>query len=352
VSDTDDQLDQPEKLRVIGDRINEAVRIVIVSHVSPDADTVGTALGLSDILRALGKDVTVLVPTPAMSNLRRIPGWDEVVFNADEAKRCVHDADMIIAVDSTGLTRFGNWKWVLEYAKAHSITTVNLDHHASNQYYADFDYVDKDAPAAAAVITRLAQMMNWPISPRAATDLFAGLSSDTGNFQSRAAGWEAFSVAAILLRAGADKGKVARIMGGRGMTLQEVRLVGMAYQNVVINSDGVAYVGISTQMLAEAGMQPQDSKIVLWKLGELLGWRVMINMTQKPRGQYAVSVRTRGPISAIDIAGAFGGGGHYHAAGVAMFGGTLEGNLAKIVEHATNVVTGRAAQGPDTGLAA
>jgi bifunctional oligoribonuclease and PAP phosphatase NrnA len=343
---------QLEKLKVIGGKINEATRIVIVSHVSPDADTVGTALGLSDILREQGKDVTVLVPTPAMSNLRGIPGWDEVVFDENEARRRVGKAEMIIAVDNTGLTRFGNWKWVMEYAKDHGVTTVNLDHHDTNSEYADFNYVEPDAPAAAVVITRLAQVMEWNISPRAATDLFAGLSSDTGNFRGKAAQWEAFLTGAHLLKAGADKGTVARITGGRGMTLQEVRLVGMAYDNVVVNSDGVAYVGISQEMLARAGIAPEDSKIVLWKLNELMGWKAMVVMTERRRGQFAVSVRTRHGYSAIDIAGAFGGGGHYNAAGVAMYGGTLERNLAKVVARATEVVRGKAAPGPDVGLAA
>ena len=343
---------QLRRLRSIGNKIDAAQNVVVMSHGAPDADTVGTALGLAEILKARGKTVTVLVPTPAMTMLHAIPGWNDVVFDQAEARRRVGAADMVIAVDTTGLGRFGNNRWVFHEAKKRGITTVNLDHHDTNDNFADLNYVEPDAPAAGVVVTRLAKTMKWDIPPRAATDLYTAICSDTGVFMGRAATWEAFSFAAQLLQDGADRGAVSKIFGKPRLSLAEAKLVGAALQEVTLNANGVAYVGVSTEMLQKAGLGAQDSKIVLWRLQELVGWRVMIVMTEKPNNQFAVSVRTRGSVSAEAIATAFGGGGHFNAAGIGMSGGTLQANLDKVVRRADAVVTGRAVEGPGSQLAA
>lgn len=301
------------RLGEIGIALAGAQRIVILSHVNPDPDTVGSAIGLSEILRGLGKQTTVLVPSPVTGSIPDIAGWQTVTNDETAARNAVERADFVISVDNTKLDRFGNWSWVLPRAKQLGITTANIDHHLDNAKFADLNYVAADAASNTMLIYKLAKEMRWSINPTAANALFAGLRSDTGGFKYPAGNYAAtFRVAAALAKLGAD----AAVIGDEQDQLSSGQLRLLAYATMArVDSGALSYVCITQDMLRRAGINAVDAYAVVGQLSRRRETKLLAVLMEYGPDNIRLSVRSRAPYDARAVACKFGGGGHTLAAG-------------------------------------
>ena len=154
-------------------RLMQANKILIFSHVKPDGDAFGSALGLMWLLRTQGKAVDVSFADPVPINLRYLPGQHEV----DD--RSIEGYDLVVAVDGSDEKRYGNHFSVFWEAKQEANHEalpflLGIDHHKTNTQFADLNWVDSNYVATAQMIYRLAQHAGWPICSEAAICLATG----------------------------------------------------------------------------------------------------------------------------------------------------------------------------------
>jgi bifunctional oligoribonuclease and PAP phosphatase NrnA len=302
-------------LRTIGDALAASRHVVILSHANPDPDTVGSAIGLSELLRGLGVETTVLVPSPWTVSLTRVAGWSTVTQDEAAARAAVEAADFVISVDNTSPERLGNWGWVFGRARERGVRTANIDHHIDNSRFGDLNHVADSVPTCTMLIYRLAQEMGWTLNPVAANALFAGLRSDTGGFRFPFGDDypSIFEVAARLAEAGADPAAVAQWQVA--LTATELQLLGEAIRSFHVDSDGYGYVCVTREMMERCNAEPTEAYAVVAELGRLDTLKVLTVMTESAPGETRVSVRSKPPYNAAAIARSIGGGGQQLAAG-------------------------------------
>ena len=147
---------------------------LLVCHISPDGDAIGSLLGLMWLLRARGKAVTALSQDGVPENLRFLPGSAAVATEATDAH------DLLIALDCSDPGRLGK---VGEDTHLNRLPLVNIDHHITNPHFGAVNIVDPLAASTAELLCQLVQALGWEMPINAAQCLLAGIVSDTLGFR-------------------------------------------------------------------------------------------------------------------------------------------------------------------------
>ena len=163
-------------LSEIASLVREAESIVIISHVRPDGDAVGSQIALGASIYELGKEVILINEDGCPSNLEFLLDSDKILRPSDSHI----DADLCIALDTANHERLG--EGCIESTKFVK-PIINIDHHITNEGYGDFIYVDPNAPATAQIIYELISSEKLPLPPASRDSLFVGISTDTGSFR-------------------------------------------------------------------------------------------------------------------------------------------------------------------------
>ena len=210
----------------------KAQTVALICHVSPDGDTIGSVLALRLALLAMGRQVRVFCQDKVPDNLMMLPGAsafeNETTVSADDR------FDLCCSVDvSTGF-RMGRCAVVMERAAARAI----IDHHGTNpRDWAPVSEVDGDAPACALLIYALIRDLGVTVTADMASCLYAGLSTDTGNFSYSSTNAESFEVQAQLMATGFDMAELNRRLF-RVRALPHLMLVKCALQSLTFYADG------------------------------------------------------------------------------------------------------------------
>jgi bifunctional oligoribonuclease and PAP phosphatase NrnA len=307
--------------------VEDAAQITCLAHKDADADSLGSALGFAQALRARGRAIRVVVPEPLPRLLEYLPGFEMVETGGAPL------GDTVFTFDCATLGRFGERRAEVEHAG----TVVNIDHHLSNTAFGTINLVDATASATGQVIYRLLRELGAPINPAVATDLYAALFTDTGGFRHENTTEASLRLAAALVAAGADPGWVA-LKSYKSRSLAQVRLEGMAVAQMHSEMDGrLLWSEVTTAMLEEAGADLQDSEGIIDTLQSIATMQIAILFKQHTADRSKISVRTRDPIDATDVCTPFGGGGHRRAAG-AEFGDPLPVAERKVLEVARRLI--------------
>ena len=284
-------------------RLRAADDILILSHKNPDGDTIGSALGLCLALRALGKNAAVLCsdPIPKMYEYLDIH-WYNGSF----------EPSFVVAVDVASIQLFGENNNVQEYVKRANLC---IDHHGSNSGYAYATLVEPQAAAVCEILTDLIpDNLGVPLTPDIANCLYTGISTDTGCFRYASATAESYRIAADLIEAGADNGRINRVMF-ETKTKTYARLERLALESMRFYLDErVAIITVTQEMYHLTGSNEQETEGLAPLTRQIEGVEVGITIREKPDGTCKASLRTFESVNAAEIAKAFGGGGHPQAA--------------------------------------
>ena len=177
------------------DAIAAAQSILVVSHVAPDGDAVGSLLGMALALRARGKQVTAAIDEGVPAELAFVPGSDMILPALASG-----DFDLMLSVDASDIERIGA---VGKYGLAHSQRVINLDHHPTNTRFGDIHLIAPDAVAAAEIVYDFLTFADWTISRDMASALLVGLVTDTQGFRIPATNSRTLAIAQALMEAGA-----------------------------------------------------------------------------------------------------------------------------------------------------
>ena len=160
-----------EQIQAFGDLVSRADRILIISHIRPDGDAVGSTLGLGLMLEEMGKEVSLVLEDGVPKVFNHLTGSDRIIREA------VGVFDLVIVVDSSDIDRIGS---VLdEFGEP----DVNIDHHPTNTQFAKLNLVRDNAVATAEIIFDLAQELSFPINLPIAEALLTGLLTDSLGFR-------------------------------------------------------------------------------------------------------------------------------------------------------------------------
>ncbi|MDP6530028.1 MAG: bifunctional oligoribonuclease/PAP phosphatase NrnA [Gemmatimonadota bacterium] len=285
----------------------------ILAHRDPDGDSLGSQLGLANILRATNKSCEVLVHGPLPASYDFLPGVDQVL---ESPAGRMPDGHAVIVLDSTSPERLGP----LQSAVEEGVPLLNIDHHPDNTRFGNVAWVDPTAAATAQLIAELASAASLPVSPGAAFCLYTGLLTDTGRFTFSNTDARALEVAAGLVRHGADPRGIATQIYER-LPAAGVRLLGKALDSLEVTGDGrVGVLLVTRKMLAETGASTQDSEGFATFARSIRGVRVGLFLRETVEGDVKVSFRSNEGVQIDGLAGRFGGGGHAAAAGARIPG--------------------------------
>ena len=309
-------------------------RPVIVSHVDPDGDAVGSALGLAWMLRARGADPQVLVPGGVPDTYQFLPGSEDVGSTAGQVK---DDRDSVISLDATSPKRLRGVEEVLDLG----LPVANVDHHPDNSRFGDVQWIDPTACATALMVYELAEPLGVSIDDRAAAALYTGIVTDTGRFTFSNSDARAMAAGAELAARGADISDIAtRVYQTRSP--QMVRLLARALSELELRDDGtIACLSVTRAMLEETGATAQDSDGFSTWARSIAGVQVGVFFRELEDGETKISFRSNGGVTIHGVAGQFGGGGHPSAAGARVslpLEEAKERVLTAISEHLRSLV--------------
>ncbi len=300
----------PDPRQQVLSAVQAAGSVLLFCHVSPDGDTLGSALALKLRLTAMGKSVRLLVDGEAPSNLAFLPGMD-AVRGPDAA---VESADLALAVDVSCAERLGACAPAFYAAKRTGV----VDHHGSNPGFGQINWIDGDAPATAVLVYRLLEAMDGPIAREEAICLYTGLSTDTGNFIYESTSAESFRMMAALMDAGLPLAEYARRLF-RVKELPFVRLLGQALPSLRLTCGGkVAGLTLTAEQMRKAGAKPGHTDGLVDYAIDLEGVAMAYFARETEDGRVKVSLRALEPWRVDQVAARFGGGGHRLASGLTV----------------------------------
>ncbi|RME39224.1 MAG: bifunctional oligoribonuclease/PAP phosphatase NrnA [Thermoflexia bacterium] len=295
------------QLERIAENIRQAQSIVIVTHERPDADALGSSLGLAHALRKVGKDVRVLSYEYIPENLRFLPGIETVV-PGDPGP----ETDLVVAVDAGEASQIG--ERLYNEILRHRIPLVVVDHHESNTGYGAVSAIFPQRAATAEVTLDLIQILGIPLDPTIATCLMAGIVFDTRGFSIPDTSPETMEAVALLMRHGGSLYRVMAAYRGQHRSAA-LRLWGEALRNLQVR-DGIGWTAISREMYQATGTRLEDTEGLANFILDASDVRISLVFREKPEGgPIRVSGRARPGINLVPLARAFRGGGHKMAVG-------------------------------------
>ncbi|HVN56127.1 MAG TPA: bifunctional oligoribonuclease/PAP phosphatase NrnA [Anaerolineaceae bacterium] len=303
-------MENKEVALAVGQKLREAHQILVVSHVRPDGDAIGSILGLGLALREAGKNVQMVLSDGVPSSIRYLVGSDQI------KKRAEGEFDLIIVLDSSDLARIGD---ALSGLRA---PDVNIDHHVTNLEYAALNLVDADAVSTTTILARHLEQWEFPISPDVASALLTGLISDTLGFRTSNMNPEALRIAANLMERGADLPELyslslmrrsypAAQYWGAGLSRLQRRGRLIWTSLTLADRETVAYPG-------------NDDADLVNLLSAITDVDVAIIFVEQRGNKVKVSWRAIPGFDVSQLALKFGGGGHIAAAGAEVQGTLVE----------------------------
>ncbi|MBA3530323.1 MAG: bifunctional oligoribonuclease/PAP phosphatase NrnA [Ardenticatenales bacterium] len=287
--------------------LTAAHHILIFSHLGPDGDAVGSALGLWWLLREQGKEVEVSFADPLPFNFRFLPGVELVT------DRPLAGHDLVVALDGSDAERYGaNFLT----ARASGTPLVTIDHHKTNTCFGDLNWVDSQFAATAQMIYHLARQAGWPLSAEAAFCLATGCVTDTNAFSTDHTTPTLLENVADLMREGAPLSQIIR----QTMSLRsqaDAALWGRILSTQHVER-GVAWAMSSIADRKAVGASEEDGSGISTFLCNILGVKIGILFTEVDPETVRLSIRSRPLYDVGTLALDLGGGGHTQASGATL----------------------------------
>ena len=294
------------------ERILKADNILIISHVNPDADTLGSALGLKWIFAELNKTARIICDTGVNE---KICGYLNIKPELDNIKN-IKEFDYIIAVDAASVNMLGE---TLEKYK-NDINLV-IDHHVTNSLYGHETYLDEKAAAAGEIIYDLAKEFKLEIDQDFAKYIYCAIVSDSGAFRFSSTTPKTMRIAAELIETGFDFAKINRLIF-ENKSLEQVALERLAYNSLKLYSNGrIAIINISRELKKEAGLEGCEIDVIAGIPRIIMGVEAGVLIKEEDaklenkKREFRISLRSNEYVNVAEIAAQFGGGGHIRAAG-------------------------------------
>ena len=306
--------------------IDENESFLITSHVRPDADALGSELGLRAILLALGKKVCIVNASAPPANLSFMnPPGVILKLNDTVTKANVPKTDVVVIVDTSAWQQLGNMADVIQASPAKRVV---IDHHVSSDEMGAIDLKDVSAAATGELICEAAEAFGIEFDEDTANWLYAAIATDTGWFRFPSTTSRTMRISAALIDRGASPHYVFNLVHEQS-SLSRVRLGGRVLGRTQSEADGrLVWVQVDAKDMSETGAVPSDTEGLVNQCLTVAGSEAAFIAVELQTSQIKFSLRCRYPHDVAALAEQFSGGGHKLASGA-----TLSGPLNVAVER-------------------
>ncbi len=285
-------------------KILQSQRIVITSHLRPDGDSICTSLALAFMAERLRKEAKIINRDPTPFPFSRFPDIEKIQIGQIAPEKF----DMVILLECANVSRSGQ-RNLDEYFK------VNIDHHYSNDYYADIDWVEPKASAVGEMAFELAERLDIRFTPQIANHLYCAIVSDTGSFQFSNTTARSLEVCSKLITHGAESIRISDFLFNTNSP-EKIKLLGQVLSTLQMNKKGnIATITMFKKNLDSLKLKEVDTEDITTLARSIQGVEMVLFFKEMEKDAYRVSIRAKGEADAIFVAEHFGGGGHLHAAG-------------------------------------
>jgi phosphoesterase RecJ-like protein len=307
---------------LICQKILESQRIVVTSHLRPDGDSICTGLALAFIGELLGKEVEIINKDKAPFPLNNIPDIEKIKIGQIP----VQGFDLVILLECANVSRSGQ-------ENLNNYFKINIDHHHSNDYYADINWVDPEASAVAEMIYTLGEKLNIQFTPHIANHLYCAIVSDTGSFQFSNTSSRSFEVCHELIDHGASSIQIAELLFNNNSP-EKIKLLGHVLSTLQMNKKGnIATITMFNEYLDSLHLKEIDTEDITTLARSIKGVQMVLFFKEIEKDTFRVSLRSKGKMNAAYVAENFGGGGHVHASGF-----TVTGEYKKLLKEIPETV--------------
>jgi len=293
-------------------------RFLLVSHIRPDCDALGSELGMAGVLEALGKNVRIVNGQATPPNLafidpaKRIGVIGQTVQPAELA-----DRDLLMILDTSAWAQLGPMS---DFIRAFPGKKVVLDHHVSADDLGAEEFKNVEAEATGRLVVEAAEALGVSLTPAMATPLFAAVATDTGWFRFSSASAGTYRVAANLIDAGASPAGIYNALYEQD-TLGRMKLRGIILSRIETELDGrLAHTHVLKDDFTKTGSLPSDTEDVVNYALAIRGTQFAVIFVEQASGGFKISFRSRSAVDCSKLAEKWGGGGHKAAAGAFVAG--------------------------------
>ncbi|SMP51056.1 phosphoesterase RecJ domain-containing protein [Neorhodopirellula lusitana] len=314
-------------------QISHYQSFVLVSHIRPDCDALGSELGMAEVLRAIGKDVRIINAhrTPPALSFLDPAGNIDVLGDSVEAADVT--ADCIMILDTSAWAQLGDMGDVIRASRADKIV---LDHHVGEDDLGATMYKDYQAEATGQLVVQAADALKVPITRTMGVPIFAAIATDTGWFRFPSVTSETYRVIARLIDVGVVPSEVYGDLYERD-TIGRLKLRGLILSRTTAEMDGtLVHTYVNKEDFEHCGAAPNDTEDSINLTLAVRGTQAAVIFVGQMRGGFKLSFRSRCGMDCNEVAQQFGGGGHKAAAG-AFLEGTLDdvqGRVLPVVREA------------------
>lgn len=290
--------------------LRRAQRILAITHVSPDGDAIGSLLGFTQAMRAMGKQVTPACQDQAHPRFQYLNGVREMKQNGDG------DFDLIATLDASDMARLGSIYTPAQHAE---LPMVVFDHHITNTGFGTANVVEPDMSSTSEVVLKLMRRLNLPVTSDVANALLTGVITDTLAFRTSNTTPDTLAAAMDLMRCGGNLQEVTR-QALVLRTFDSLRFLGAGITNAKLDGR-IAYATLPRKLRKEIGVKEERGDAGL--VGTLITTYeadVAAVFVELASGDIEIGFRAQPGIDVSQVALEFGGGGHPAAAGCTLSG--------------------------------
>ena len=326
--------------------IRDARRVMVITHVSPDGDAIGSILGLGWALRWLGKEYTLACANPVPRRFTYLPGSEAIVTGPEpvlsgsteastvssaeplaEVPAEVGEYDLVISLDCGDLERMG-----AAYDESLAgLPLINIDHHVTNTHFGTINWIDTGAASAAEIVLDLVESLRVPLDPDIALCLLNGIVTDTRGFRIPNTPLRTMRAALKLMEAGAQLPEVTDHVFNR-RPFSDICLWAKALNSLQLDGR-IIWSQITRAMRQECAFSENGGAGLVNFLSTTDEADVAIVFVEQDDGRIGVEMRSVPGVDVSAVARDLGGGGHPQAAGC-----TLDSNLNEAREKVLTAV--------------
>lgn len=287
-------------------------KILVVSHVDPDGDAIGSQLAFAAYLKQLGKDVLLVREKDIPHKYQFLPHLENIkpIDSLPVGTR----VDTAVVLECPNFGRIGRAASLL----GDDVTIISIDHHRDSGELGAVNWIEPDRSSVGEMVYEYFAAVGYPIDAAVATQLYTAILTDTGRFRYQSTAPRTMQIAGELIRAGADPKLICDSVY-YNLSQSTVKLTARVLSTIEFHQDGtVCFLTLTKKMLTESGANMAESDglvdFSLFANGVVVGALLKAHDETQTR----VSLRSRDGINVAAIAALFGGGGHFNASGCTM----------------------------------
>lgn len=298
--------------KAIKEKLSNANKVLLASHIRPDGDAIGSLLGMGLALEAAGKQVTMVLTDGVPANFRYLPGYEKI----QRSVSLENEFDLTVSLDASDPERLGA-------AFGERKVGINIDHHVTNIMFGELNYVDPKSVATCAILAEHLPTWGLPVSSEVATSLLSGIITDTIGFRTSNMNPKALRLTADLMEIGADLPEIYHL-SLVNRSFEQINYWGYALEKLE-HEDRLAWTSLTLADRKQAGYNGNDDADLNTLLSSISGYDVTVLFVEQSNNHVKISWRAKPGFDVSQLAFSFGGGGHPAAAGA-----DISGNLEEV----------------------